>query len=82
MSCIGQCKVCGSQEVLMTSWLMRSRVRSCLDKWKSTVIGQDTFTRDEQVLLSDLRTKRDLQPHDVGLKLISNANLNRDPNLN
>jgi hypothetical protein len=41
----GQCLVCGNEEVLKTSWLLRSRVDGCVDKWKSSLIGQNTFTR-------------------------------------
>ncbi|KAK2192235.1 hypothetical protein NP493_36g03003 [Ridgeia piscesae] len=41
----GQCHICNGEETLMTSWLLRSRVTTCIDKWKSTLIGQDTFTR-------------------------------------
>ena len=35
-------------EQLLTSWLLRSKVDTCIDKWKSTMIGRDTFTRYEQ----------------------------------
>ena len=35
-------------EKLLTSWLLRSKVDTCVDKWKSTMIGRDTFTRYEQ----------------------------------
>jgi len=43
----GQCLVCGDEEVLVTAWLMRSRVASCADKWKSTLIGQNKFKRSQ-----------------------------------
>lgn len=45
----GQCIVCkDGHEQLLTSWLLRSQVDTCIDKWKSTMIGRDTFTRYEQ----------------------------------
>lgn len=45
----GQCLVCDDgHEKLLTSWLLRSSVNTCIDKWKSTQIGRDTFTRYEQ----------------------------------
>lgn len=45
----GQCLVCSDgHEKLLTSWLLRSKVNTCIDKWKSTMIGRDTFTRFEQ----------------------------------
>lgn len=45
----GQCLVCNDgHEKLLTSWLLRSKVDTCIDKWKSTMIGRDTFTRYEQ----------------------------------
>ena len=45
----GQCLVCeDGHEKLLTSWLLRSKVNTCIDKWKSTMIGRDTFTRYEQ----------------------------------
>lgn len=45
----GQCFICADrQEKLLTSWLQRSKVSTCIDKWKSTKIGRDTFTRCEQ----------------------------------
>ena len=40
--------VCDGQEKIFTSWLLRSQVDSCIDKWKATRIGKDTFTRHEQ----------------------------------
>src|SRR5437867_9329273 len=48
----GQRLVCGNEEVLKTSWLLMSRVDDCLDKWKSTLIGQNTFTRTPQSVIS------------------------------
>ena len=46
----GQCLVReDGQETLLTSWLLRSSVNTCIDKWKSTMIGRDTFTRYEQL---------------------------------
>ena len=46
----GQCFICadGAQEKLLTSWLQRSKVNTCIDKWKSTMVGRDAFTRCEQ----------------------------------
>lgn len=45
----GQCLVCeDGHEKLLTSWLLRSKVDTCIDKWQSTRIGRDTFTRYEQ----------------------------------
>ena len=35
----GQCLACNGIETLETSWLLRSFVDSCIDKWKSTRIG-------------------------------------------
>ena len=35
----GQCLACDGIETLETSWLLRSFVDSCIDKWKSTRIG-------------------------------------------
>ena len=45
----GQCLIRkDGNETLLTSWLLRSKVDTCIDKWKSTMIGRDTFTRYEQ----------------------------------
>ena len=46
----GQCFICtdGAQEKLLTSWLQRSQVNTCIDKWKSTMLGRDVFTRCEE----------------------------------
>ncbi|XP_028403066.1 uncharacterized protein LOC114525820 [Dendronephthya gigantea] len=41
----GQCLMCNGKESLETSWLMKSYVHSCIDKWKSTQIGKDVFER-------------------------------------
>ncbi len=32
----------------MTSWMLRVKVASCADKWKSVMIGRNYFTRAEQ----------------------------------
>ena len=32
----------------MTTWILRSRVDSCTDKWKAVMTGRDHFTRQEQ----------------------------------
>ena len=45
---VAQCMVCDGHEKILTSWLLRSQVDSCVEKWKSTLIGKDTFTRHEQ----------------------------------
>lgn len=46
----GQCFIYadGAQEKLLTSWLQRSKVNTCIDKWKSTMVGRDAFTRCKQ----------------------------------
>ncbi|XP_028402777.1 uncharacterized protein LOC114525591 [Dendronephthya gigantea] len=41
----GQCLMCDGKESLETSWLLKSYVHSCIDKWKSTQIGKDVFER-------------------------------------
>ena len=46
----GQCLMCDGQEVIMTSWMLRVRVDTCTDKWKSVHIGRDYFTRHEQTM--------------------------------
>ena len=35
------------EERLETSWLLRVRVDDCVDKWRTTLIGQNTFIRYE-----------------------------------
>ena len=37
----GQCQLCDGKETLETAWLLRSYVDSCIDKWKSTLIGKN-----------------------------------------
>ncbi len=32
----------------MASWMLRTKVDSCIDKWKSVYIGRNYFTRKEQ----------------------------------
>lgn len=44
----GQCLMCGGEEVITTSWMLRVKVDSCDDKWKSVYIGRNHFTRTEQ----------------------------------
>jgi len=62
----GQCVVCGDEEVLETSWLLRSRVDDCLDKWKSTLIGQNTFTHTQQIVMrQNIRRRRSTSPDEV-----------------
>jgi len=47
---VGQCHICGTNktEILETTWLLRSKVDSCGDNWKSTLYGENSFTRHEQ----------------------------------
>ncbi|CAH1779432.1 unnamed protein product [Owenia fusiformis] len=47
---VGQCHVCGvnGTETIETTWLLRKQVHSCYDNWKSTLHGEDSFTRTEQ----------------------------------
>jgi len=54
----GQCLVCGNEEVLVTSWLLRSRVDNCLDKWKSTLIGENIFTRTQQIIVKQQNNRK------------------------
>lgn len=42
---VGQCLMCGNDEVLQTSWLLRQRADDCSDKWLTTTIGETTFKR-------------------------------------
>jgi hypothetical protein len=47
---VGQCHICGENkaEMIETTWLLRSKLDKCGDNWKSTMYGEDTFTREEQ----------------------------------
>ena len=47
---LAQCFIDGENktEIVETAWLLRAKVDTCLDTWKSTMFGQDTFTRTEQ----------------------------------
>ena len=36
------------EEVIMSSWMLRKKVDSCIDKWQSVYIGRNYFTRAEQ----------------------------------
>lgn len=47
---VGQCLWCGKNQtqVLVTNWLLRSKVEFSNDNWKAVFYGQDVFTRSEQ----------------------------------
>jgi hypothetical protein len=46
---VGQCHICeNNTAVLETNWLLRSKIDSCDDAWKSTMYGVNSFTRHEQ----------------------------------
>lgn len=47
---VGQCHICGENktEVLESTWLLRSKIDKCGDIWKSTMYGENSFTRHEQ----------------------------------
>ena len=47
---LGQCFVYGENktEIVETAWLLRVMIDKCIDNWKSTLYGQDTFTHTEQ----------------------------------
>ena len=48
---IGQRHICeNNTAILEMSWLLRSKVDSCDDVWKSTMFGVNSFTRHEQKL--------------------------------
>jgi len=58
----GQCLICGDEEEIQTTWLLRSRIDNCGDKWKSTLIGQNTFTRKQQIVIrQNTRNKRSIE---------------------
>ncbi|XP_067914767.1 avidin-related protein 1-like isoform X1 [Heterodontus francisci] len=49
---VGQCLMLkDGQQVLKTTWLLRSLAASLEDDWKSTRIGQDTFRRTTAAIL-------------------------------
>ncbi|XP_041073212.1 avidin-related protein 1-like [Carcharodon carcharias] len=51
-SWVGQCLLLeGGQQVLKTTWLLRSLATSLQDDWKSTRIGQDTFRQTNGAIL-------------------------------
>lgn len=43
----GQCHICGKTEVLETTWLLRSKVKTCYDNWMATHHGENSFTRED-----------------------------------
>ena len=47
---LAQCFIQGENntEILETTWLLRIKVDACIDNWKSTLFGQDTFKHAEQ----------------------------------
>ena len=47
---LAQCFIQGENktEIVETTWLLRIKVDACIDNWKSTMFGQDTFTHAEQ----------------------------------
>ena len=47
---LAQCFIQGENktEILETTWLLRIKDDACINNWKSTLFGQDTFTHDEQ----------------------------------
>ena len=47
---LAQCFIQGENktEIVETTWLLRIKVDACIDNWKSTLFGQDTFTHAEQ----------------------------------
>ncbi len=47
---VGQCNICGvdKREQIESAWVLRKRVSKCGDDWKSTMSGENTFTRAEQ----------------------------------
>ena len=47
---VGQCHLCGENrsEVVESTWLLRSKIASCSDNWKSTLYGENGFTAEEQ----------------------------------
>ncbi|XP_071498143.1 fibropellin-3-like [Diadema antillarum] len=46
----GQCMLCGTEEVLHTTWSSSTRVESCKDIKKAFRVGQDRWTRYRQSL--------------------------------
>ena len=47
---LAQCYINGENktEIIETAWLLRAKIDKCIDNWKSTFYGQDTFTHTEQ----------------------------------
>ncbi|EDO29596.1 predicted protein, partial [Nematostella vectensis] len=47
---VGQCHICGSNktEQIEASWLLKSKISSCDDNWKSTLYSENSFTTVEQ----------------------------------
>ncbi|XP_038634019.1 avidin-related protein 1-like [Scyliorhinus canicula] len=51
-SWVGQCLILeGGQQVLKTTWLLRSPATSIQEDWKATRIGQDTFHQTNEAIL-------------------------------
>ncbi|XP_072339327.1 avidin-related protein 1-like [Scyliorhinus torazame] len=51
-SWVGQCLILeGGQQVLKTTWLLRSPATSLQEDWKATRIGQDTFHQTNEATL-------------------------------
>ncbi|XP_078571858.1 avidin-related protein 4/5-like [Branchiostoma floridae x Branchiostoma japonicum] len=49
-----QCVICGDHAELHTTWLLRTKVDGCDDRWKATRVGEDTFTRYSQTEIEPL----------------------------
>ena len=46
---VGQCHICeNNTAILEMTWLLRSKVDTCDNVWKSTMFGANSFTRFEQ----------------------------------
>nr|ARH65392.1 avidin 1 [Branchiostoma japonicum] len=41
-----QCVTVKGKPVLQTTWILRSEVEKAADRWESTLVAQDTFTRE------------------------------------
>ncbi|XP_035663539.1 avidin-related protein 1-like isoform X1 [Branchiostoma floridae] len=41
-----QCVEVKGEPALQTTWILRSEVEKPADRWESTIVGQDTFTRE------------------------------------
>ena len=51
---LGQCHRCGEgdnvTEILETAWLHRSKVNTCNEEWKSTLYGENSFYRTDEII--------------------------------